>query len=111
MDAYLVSLDALTGDVIWEQAVEDYYNGYYMTMAPLIADGKVMVGVSGGELGIRGFVSAYDAFSGEQEWKTYTIPAPGEPGSESWLGDSWQTGGVPVWITGSYDPELNLSYP
>ena len=110
VDAYLVSLDALTGEVIWEQAVEDYYNGYYMTMAPLIADGKVMVGVSGGELGIRGFVAAYDAFSGEQAWKTYTIPAPGEPGSESWPGDSWQTGGVPVWITGSYDPELNLSY-
>jgi len=110
VDAYLVSLDALTGDVIWEQAVEDYYDGYYMTMAPLIADGKVMVGVSGGELGIRGFVAAYDAFSGEQAWKTYTIPAPGEPGSESWPGDSWQTGGVPVWITGSYDPELNLSY-
>ena len=110
VDAYLVSLDALTGDVIWEQAVEDYYEGYYMTMAPLIADGKVMVGVSGGELGIRGFVAAYDAFSGEQAWKTYTIPAPGEPGSESWPGDSWQTGGVPVWVTGSYDPELNLSY-
>ncbi|SVB25181.1 uncharacterized protein METZ01_LOCUS178035, partial [marine metagenome] len=110
VDAYLVSLDALTGDVIWEQAVEDYYDGYYMTMAPLIADGKVMVGVSGGELGIRGFVAAYDAFSGEQAWKTYTIPAPGEPGSESWPGDSWQTGGVPVWVTGSYDPELNLSY-
>ena len=110
VDAYLVSLDALTGDVIWEQAVEDYYNGYYMTMAPLIADGKVMVGVSGGELGIRGFVAAYDAVSGEQAWKTYTIPAPGEPGSESWPGDSWQTGGVPVWVTGSYDPELNLSY-
>ena len=110
VDAYLVSLDALTGDVIWEQAVEDYYNGYYMTMAPLIADSKVMVGVSGGELGIRGFVAAYDAVSGEQAWKTYTIPAPGEPGSESWPGDSWQTGGVPVWVTGSYDPELNLSY-
>ncbi len=110
VDAYLVSLDALTGDVIWEQAVEDYYNGYYMTMAPLIADGKVMVGVSGGELGIRGFVAAYDAVSGEQAWKTYTIPAPDEPGSESWPGDSWQTGGVPVWVTGSYDPELNLSY-
>ena len=110
VDAYLVSLDALTGDVIWEQAVEDYYDGYYMTMAPLIAGGKVMVGVSGGELGIRGFVAAYDPFSGEQAWKTYTIPAPGEPGSESWPGDSWQTGGVPVWITGSYDPELNLSY-
>ena len=110
VDSFLVSLDALTGELIWEVAVEDYYNGYYMTMAPLIADGKVMVGVSGGELGIRGFIAAYDVMSGEEVWKTYTIPAPGESGSESWPGDTWQTGGVPVWLTGSYDPELNLAY-
>ena len=110
LDAYLVSLDALTGEVIWEAEVEDYNAGYYMTMAPLVADGKVMVGVSGGELGIRGFVAAFDAMSGEPVWKTFTIPAPGEPGSESWPGDTWKTGGVPVWVTGSYDPELNLAY-
>ncbi len=110
VDAFLVALDALTGEVVWEVAVEDYYNGYYMTMAPLIVDGVVMVGVSGGELGIRGFVAAFDATTGEELWKTYTIPAPGEPGSESWPGDTWQTGGVPVWITGSYDPDLNLTY-
>ena len=110
VDSYLVALDAVTGEVDWEVAVEDYYNGYYMTMAPLIVDGIVMVGVSGGELGIRGFVAGYDAETGVELWKTYTIPAPGEPGSESWPGDSWQTGGVPVWITGSYDPELNLTY-
>jgi len=110
VDAFLVALDALTGEVVWEVAVEDYYNGYYMTMAPLIVDGVVMVGVSGGELGIRGFVAAFDATTGEELWKTYTIPAPGEPGSESWPEDTWQTGGVPVWITGSYDPDLNLTY-
>ena len=110
VDAVLVALDALTGEVVWEVAVEDYYNGYYMTMAPLIVDGVVMVGVSGGELGIRGFVAAFDAETGEELWKTYTIPAPGEPGSESWPEDTWKTGGVPVWITGSYDPDLNLTY-
>jgi len=110
VDAFLVALNALTGEVVWEVAVEDYYNGYYMTMAPLIVDGVVMVGVSGGELGIRGFVAAFDATTGEELWKTYTIPAPGEPGSESWPEDTWQTGGVPVWITGSYDPDLNLTY-
>ena len=110
VDAFLVALDALTGKVVWEVAVEDYYNGYYMTMAPLVVDGVVMVGVSGGELGIRGFVAAFDAETGEELWKTYTIPAPGEPGSESWPEDTWKTGGVPVWITGSYDPDLNLTY-
>ena len=83
----------------WETEIEDYGAGYYMTLAPLVAAGKVMVGVSGGEFGIRGFVAALDAKTGELAWKTYTIPAPGEAGSESWPGDTWKTGGVPVWIT------------
>ena len=109
-DCYLVALDAVTGAVVWETEVEDYGTGYYMTLAPLVAEGKVMVGVSGGEFGIRGFVAAFDAATGEAAWKTYTIPAPGEPGSDSWPGDSWKTGGVPVWITGSYDPKTGLSY-
>ena len=109
-DCHLVALDAATGDVVWEAEVEDYGRGYYMTLAPLAAEGKVMVGVSGGEFGIRGFVAAFDAASGEPAWKAYTIPSPGEPGSESWPGDSWKTGGVPVWITGSFDPATKLSY-
>ena len=109
-DCYVVALDAKTGAVVWETEVEDYAAGYYMTLAPLVADGKVMVGVSGGEFGIRGFVAALDARTGETAWKTYTIPAPGEPGSESWPGDTWKTGGVPVWITGSFDPETDLTY-
>jgi len=109
-DCYVVALDALTGRVIWETEVEDYGAGYYMTLAPLVAAGKVMVGVSGGEFGIRGFVAALDAETGEPAWKAYTVPAPGEPGSESWPGDSWKTGGVPVWITGAYDPASRLTY-
>ena len=109
-DCYLVAVDAVTGEVAWEVEVEDYGAGYYMTLAPLAAEGRVMVGVSGGEFGIRGFVAAFDAATGEPAWKTYTIPAPGEPGSESWPGDTWKTGGVPVWITGSYDPAMGLSY-
>ena len=109
-DCYLVALDATTGEVVWEAEVEDYGRGYYMTLAPLAAEGKVMVGVSGGEFGIRGFVAAFDAASGEPAWKAYTIPSPGEPGSESWPGDSWKTGGVPVWITGAYDPASRISY-
>ena len=109
-DCYVVALDAATGEVVWETEIEDYGAGYYMTLAPLVAAGKVMVGVSGGEWGIRGFVAALDAQTGDAVWKTYTIPAPGEPGSESWPGDTWKTGGVPVWITGSYDPATELTY-
>lgn len=109
-DAVLVALDARTGAVVWEKPVADYRTGYYMTMAPLVAKGKIMVGVSGGERGIRGFVTALDADTGEEVWKAYTIPGPGEPGNETWPGDSWQTGGAPVWVTGTYDPALNISY-
>ena len=109
-DCYVVALDAKSGEVVWETLIEDYESGYYMTLAPLVASGKVMVGVSGGEFGIRGFVEALDVRTGEKAWKSYTIPAPGEPGSDTWIGDSWKTGGVPVWITGSYDKETNLSY-
>ena len=109
-DCYLVALDARSGEVVWESEVEDYTAGYYMTLAPLVAEGKVIVGVAGGEFGIRGFVTAFDAITGEEAWKTYTIPAPGEPGSETWPGDTWKTGGVSVWITGSYDPALGLTY-
>src|SRR5262245_35780585 len=83
-DAKVVALDARSGAVVWESTVEDYNGGYYMTLAPLAARGKIMVGVSGGERGIRGFVTALDAETGKQVWKTYTVPAPGEPGSETW---------------------------
>ena len=109
-DAFVVAFDAVSGDVVWEHAVADYRRGYYMTMAPLVADGKVMVGVSGGERGIRGFVAALDPETGDEVWKSYTVPGPGEPGNDSWPGDSWRTGGAPVWITGSYDSDLNLTY-
>ncbi len=109
-DAHLIALDAKTGKVVWDRAVEDYKKGYYMTCAPLIVKGKVIVGSSGGEYGIRGFIAAFDAKDGKPLWKTYTIPGPGEPGHESWAGDSWQHGGAPAWMSGNYDPELNLVY-
>ena len=110
-DAVLVALDAKTGKEVWNTKVEDYTHGYYMSLAPLVADGKVMVGVSGGELGVRGFVAAFDAETGKPAWKTYTVPAPGEPGSETWpQGDQWKTGGGSVWITGAYDPATNLTF-
>ena len=110
VDAYVVALDAKTGAVVWETEVENYLAGYYMTLAPLIVKGKVIVGMSGGEMGIRGFIQAFDAETGESVWKTYTIPGPGEPGNDTWAGDSWKTGGVSIWITRSYDPETNLTY-
>lgn len=110
LDAYLVALDARTGEVLWERLVEDYDRSYYMTLAPLVADGKVMVGVSGGEFGVRGFVQAFDAETGDPAWKAFTIPAPGEPGNETWPGNTWQYGGAPVWMTGSYDAELGIAY-
>lgn len=110
VDTYLVALDAATGEVAWEAEVEDYLSGYYMTLAPLAIDGRILIGTSGGEFGIRGFVEAYDAQSGESVWKTYMVPGPGEPGHESWKGDSWKRGGAPIWVTGSYDPDTNLTF-
>ena len=110
VDARLVALDAKTGTVIWDIEVADHKKGYSVTVAPLALQDKVIIGVSGGEYGIRGFVDAYDAVTGKRMWRFYTIPAPGEPGSETWKGDTWKRGGGPAWVTGSYDPELNLLY-
>jgi alcohol dehydrogenase (cytochrome c) len=82
-----------------------------MSVAPLVADGKVMVGASGGEMGVRGFVAAFNLDTGKEIWRTYTVPAPGEPGSETWpAGDQWKTGGGSVWVTGTYDPATNLAF-
>jgi alcohol dehydrogenase (cytochrome c) len=110
-EAVLVALDVRTGREVWATNVAENQHGYYMSLAPLVADGKVMVGASGGELGIRGFVAAFDPESGKPLWKVYTIPEPGQPGSETWpKGDQWKTGGAPVWVTANYDPETRLSY-
>ena len=111
LDAVLVALDARTGKVACEAKVEDWKTGYYMTMAPLIVKGKVLVGVAGGEFGVRGFVEAFDAETGKSAWKTYTVPAPGEPGSETWeKADTWKTGGGSTWMTGNYDTATNTVY-
>ncbi|MBI3403341.1 MAG: PQQ-dependent dehydrogenase, methanol/ethanol family [Acidobacteria bacterium] len=110
-EAVLVALDARTGTEAWTTKVAENKAGYYMSVAPLVADGKVIVGASGGEMGIRGFVAAFDADSGKELWRTYTVPAPGEPGSETWpKGDQWKTGGGPVWVTGTYDPDTKLTF-
>ncbi len=112
IDSELIALDKTTGEQVWQTSVADPSLGYAMTLAPLAIDDKVVVGVAGGEYGIRGFIAAYDAATGEEVWKFYTIPGPGEPGHETWEGgsDAWMHGGASVWLTGSYDPELNLTY-
>src|SRR5712691_8847973 len=110
-DAVLVALEAKTGKVAWTTKVAEYKNGYYTSIMPLVADGKVMMGTSGGELGIRGFVAAYDAETGKEAWRTFAVPEPGQPGSETWpQGDQWKTGGGSVWVPGTYDPETNLAF-
>ncbi len=110
IDARLVALDARDGQVLWSVEVAKPASGYSMTLAPLVVKDKVVIGVAGGEFGIRGFLAAHDAATGKEVWRFYTIPAPGEPGNETWPGDSWKTGGAPIWLTGSYDPTLDLLY-
>ncbi|HTM30045.1 MAG TPA: PQQ-dependent dehydrogenase, methanol/ethanol family [Vicinamibacterales bacterium] len=110
LDGYLIALDAETGAKRWETKIADNGLGHSVTMAPLALDGKIIVGISGGEAGIRGFVDAYNAKTGARVWRTYTIPAAGEPGVDTWAGESWKNGAGATWLTGSYDPELKLLY-
>ena len=110
LDAHIVALDAKTGSVIWDTEVADEGTGYSITGAPLIVGDKIMTGVGGGEYGIRGFIDAYEAGTGELAWRLYTIPGPDHPDNMTWAGNSWRTGGSSSWMTGSYDPELNLVY-
>ncbi len=110
LDAHVIALDMKTGGVVWDTTMEDYSKGYASTIAPLVVKDKVIVGVAGGEYGIRGFIDAYDAATGKRAWRFYTIPGPGEPGNDTWAGDSWQRGGASVWVTGAYDPDMNLLY-
>ena len=111
LDAHLVAIDARSGKPLWNTKVADSEAGYTMTLAPLVVKDKVLVGVAGGEYGIRGFIAAYNAKTGKEAWRFYTIPGPGEPGHDTWpADDSWVHGGASIWMTGSFDPELNLTY-
>jgi alcohol dehydrogenase (cytochrome c) len=107
LDAHVIALDAKTGSVLWDVAAIDYKLGYSFTLAPLVVKNLVVLGVSGGEYGVRGFIDAYDADTGERKWRFYTVPGPGEPGHDTWEGDSWKVGGAPAWITGTYDAAKN----
>ena len=111
LDAFVVALDAKTGKEVWRQKAAEWKDGYSMTVAPLVVNGVVISGISGAEFGIRGFLDGWDAEAGAHLWRLYTIPAPGEPGGETWPpGDAYLHGGGSTWITGSYDPDLDLVY-
>ncbi|MBP78717.1 MAG: PQQ-dependent dehydrogenase, methanol/ethanol family [Deltaproteobacteria bacterium] len=110
LDAHLVAIDARTGNLLWNKEVADHQAGYSKTAAPLIVKDLVVTGIAGGEFGIRGFIDAYNSKNGDLVWRTFAIPGEGEPGNETWSGDSWKTGGASTWLTGSYDPDLNLIY-
>jgi alcohol dehydrogenase (cytochrome c) len=110
LDAHLIALDAKTGKQLWDVTMADYKEGFAMTGAPLAINDVVIAGIGGGDYPTRGFIDAYDIKTGERRWRFYTIPEPGQPGNETWKGDSWRTGGAGSWTTGSYDPKLNLIY-
>jgi PQQ-dependent dehydrogenase (methanol/ethanol family) len=110
LDGELVALDAESGKQLWQTTVGNYKDGFSLTSPPLIVKDMVITGLSGGEYGVRGSLQAYDQETGELRWRTYSIPGPGEPGNETWKGDSWKTGGGAPWYVGSYDPELDLIY-
>jgi len=110
LDAKLIAIDARSGRMLWKKEMADPALNYTATAAPLAIKDKVIAGIAGADAGVRGFLDAYDAKTGERAWRFWTVPVPGEPGSETWGGDSWRYGGASTWITGSYDPELNLVY-
>jgi alcohol dehydrogenase (cytochrome c) len=112
IDNHVVALDMKTGKQVWNERTADWHEGYYSTSAPIVANGVVISGMAGGESTTRGFLDGWDPETGKKLWRLYTIPAPGEPGSETWPknSDSWKTGGGPTWRSGSYDPQLDLVY-
>src|SRR5438132_1498827 len=112
IDNHVLALNMKTGKEIWNQPFADWKEGYYATGGPIIANGVLISGESGGESTTRGFLDGWDPDTGKKLWRRYTIPAPGEPGSETWPknSDAWKYGGGPTWRSGSYDPQLDLVY-
>ncbi len=110
LDANVVAYDMKTGKQVWKSNAIDFKTGYSMTVAPLIADGVLITGISGGEYGIRGFIDGWDPATGKHLWRRYTVPEPTEKHGDTWPGDTWQHGGGAAWLTGSYDPKLGLVY-
>ena len=109
-DCALVALDAASGKEVWTVPIDDFKTGCYSTLAPLALRGKIIVGYSGGEFGVRGSVSAFDALTGKRIWQTYTVPAPDQPGGQTWTGDAYKRGGGTIWMTGVFDSASNTTY-
>ena len=110
LDAHLLAFDAAIGIQLWDAEVGDHRESFSVTGAPLVVKDMVLIGVGGGEFGIRGYIDAYDVNTGERRWRFYTTAGPGDPNNDTWEDDSWQTGGGPTWVTGTYDPESNLVF-
>ena len=109
LNSHLIAINAKVGTLIWDTTVTAT-PGYPITLAPLVVKDKIIIGTGGGDGAIRGFLAAFDAKTGKEVWRFYTIPGPGEPGNETWLGESWKTGGAGIWNTGAYDAETNLTF-
>ena len=110
LDARILAFDRLSGEILWDSEIVEYYRGFSATSAPLIVKDMAIIGIGGGEYGVRGFFDAYNVNTGERVWRHYTVPAAGEAGSETWAGTSYETGGAPAWTIGSYDAELDILY-
>jgi alcohol dehydrogenase (cytochrome c) len=110
LDGSILALDPISGAVLWQTAMEDYKKGYTATSAPLVIKNLVVTGMAGAEFGTRGFIDAYDADTGKRVWRFYTIPGEGEPGGDTWTGQTWKRGGASTWVTGTYDPDTNLIF-
>jgi alcohol dehydrogenase (cytochrome c) len=110
IDAHVVAIDAKDGKPIWNTTIASAKAGYALTHAPLIVKDKVIVGTAGAEYGVRGFLAAYDVHTGKEVWRFYTVPGPDDPNHKTWENESWKQGGGSVWVTGSYDSDLNLTY-
>jgi alcohol dehydrogenase (cytochrome c) len=110
IEGKLVALDVKSGSTLWETTLADFKEGYTATGAPLVVKNLVLTGIAGAEFGTRGFIDAYDVETGKRVWRFYTVAGEGDPGRETWAGDSWKSGGASTWITGTYDPDLNLVF-
>ncbi|MBL6749332.1 MAG: PQQ-dependent dehydrogenase, methanol/ethanol family [Nevskia sp.] len=110
LDAFVVALDLKTGKELWRQQAANYKDGYSMTGAPMVAGGVLITGIAGGEYGTRGFLDGWEPATGKHLWRRYTTAAPDEPGGDTWVGDNYLRGGGATWLTGSYDPDLDLVF-